>query len=84
MCVNIRPPLHSKIFIAKDNSYYVVDCETSYTIIGKSIVRCVNGEWDAPPPKCIEGKFKYYYLFKCVLFYVVFIHKINKTLIFAT
>ncbi|GIY79450.1 uncharacterized protein CEXT_160921 [Caerostris extrusa] len=49
-----RSPEHGQAFLYQEGQVVKYVCEPGYTLLGKEIVRCVEGEWEAPFPICLE------------------------------
>ncbi|GIY82727.1 uncharacterized protein CDAR_10121 [Caerostris darwini] len=53
-CTAPRSPEHGQAFLYQEGQVVKHVCEPGYTLLGKEIVRCVEGEWEAPFPICLE------------------------------
>ncbi|GFR03657.1 uncharacterized protein TNCT_91851 [Trichonephila clavata] len=53
-CPAPRSPDHGQAFLYQDGRVVKFVCEPGYSLQGKEIVRCVEGEWEEGTPSCIE------------------------------
>lgn len=57
-CPRLRQPIHGTLSSRSVGygMYVTVTCDTSYTLVGESILQCVSGSWSGTVGTCEAGK----------------------------
>ncbi|XP_035231558.1 uncharacterized protein LOC118203384 [Stegodyphus dumicola] len=53
-CPAPRSPEHGQAFLYQDGSIVKYVCEPGYVLLGRELVRCLDGQWEDPLPMCVE------------------------------
>ena len=54
----LKAPIHGSLSssLKAHDTYVSVSCETNFTLVGKSNLRCVSGSWSETVGTCERGK----------------------------
>ena len=50
VCPPLEDPMNGKIFFQGNIAIFA--CFNSTTVMGNSVLTCINGNWNSPPPTC--------------------------------
>lgn len=56
-CRELRAPIHGSLSssLKGHGTYIAILCDTSYTLVGESILQCVSGTWSQTVGTCEAG-----------------------------
>ena len=53
-CPPLSDPDNGSVHHFPDGVTAVFTCKNGFTTNGESLLRCINGQWSAPPPTCLQ------------------------------
>ncbi|GBO02125.1 hypothetical protein AVEN_232842-1 [Araneus ventricosus] len=68
-CPAPRSPDHGQTFLYQDGSVVKYVCDPGYTLIGRGMIRCIDGQWEEPIPLCLEVSGKHAQISFADMFY---------------